>query len=58
MVTKLKYAIANCTEMDADFRLTEIDVTGWNAATSSATSAITTSNSHSNLLRNNNNINE
>jgi len=30
MEEKLRYAIVNCTEMDADFRLTETDVNGWN----------------------------
>jgi len=29
MAEKLKYAIFNCTEMDADFRVTEQDVAGW-----------------------------
>lgn len=29
MVEKLKYAISNCIEMDADFKLTETDVVGW-----------------------------
>ncbi len=32
MAAKLRYAIFNCTEMDADFRLTETEVTGWTAA--------------------------
>eukprot|EP01041_Mallomonas_annulata_P001258 gene1258-2435_t len=31
---RLKYAITNCTEMDADFRLTETEVTGWNNSNS------------------------
>ena len=30
MMAKLRYAIVNCTEMDADFRLTDADVSGWN----------------------------
>ncbi len=29
MAEKLRYAIVNCTEMDADFRVTEPDVVGW-----------------------------
>lgn len=29
MAEKLRYAIFNCTEMDADFRLTDSDVVGW-----------------------------
>ena len=29
MTEKLRYAITNCTEMDADFRITDSDVTGW-----------------------------
>ena len=33
MSDKLRYAITNCTEMDADFRLQEGDVNGWNDAT-------------------------
>ena len=32
MTEKLKYAIFNCTEMDADFRLTDTDVVGWTDA--------------------------
>ena len=32
MTEKLLYAITNCTEMDADFRTTEVDVVGWGAA--------------------------
>ena len=32
MKEKLKYAIFNCTEMDADFRTTESEVAGWGAA--------------------------
>ena len=32
MAEKLRYAIFNCTEMDADFRLTDTDVEGWGAA--------------------------
>ena len=31
MAERLRYAIANCTEMDADFRLTDTEVTGWTA---------------------------
>jgi hypothetical protein len=38
MAEKLRYAIVNCTEMDADFRTTEVDVVGW------ATTSITTQN--------------
>ena len=29
MAEKLRYAIYNCTEMDADFRLTDSSVVGW-----------------------------
>lgn len=36
MAAKLRYAIFNCTEMDADFRTTEAEVAGWGGATSSA----------------------
>ena len=32
MAKKLRYAIAHCTEMDADFRLTDATVTGWGGA--------------------------
>ena len=32
MAAKLKYAIFNCTEMDADFRLTDASVVGWTGA--------------------------
>ena len=32
MREKLRYAIVNCTEMDADFRTTEVEVAGWGAA--------------------------
>jgi hypothetical protein len=32
MREKLRYAIYNCTEMDADFRLTDTDVVGWGGA--------------------------
>ena len=31
---KLRYAIFNCTEMDADFRLTDVEVTGWSSINS------------------------
>lgn len=47
MAAKLRYAICNCTEMDADFKLTDKEVAGWggdgaggapiNAAASAAT---------------------
>jgi len=33
VATKLRYAISHCTEMDADFRITDTDVAGWNVAT-------------------------
>lgn len=33
VASKLRYAITQCTEMDADFRLTETDVVGWSSAT-------------------------
>jgi len=29
MAEKLRYAISNCTEMDADFRLTDSEISGW-----------------------------
>ena len=29
MAAKLKYAIKYCTEMDADFKLTDAEVVGW-----------------------------
>ena len=29
MAEKLLYAITNCIEMDADFKLTEPDIVGW-----------------------------
>ncbi|CAM9092811.1 unnamed protein product, partial [Ectocarpus fasciculatus] len=29
LADRLRYAIRNCTEMDADFRLTDADVAGW-----------------------------
>ena len=29
MAEKLRYAIKHCTEMDADFKLTDTDVAGW-----------------------------
>jgi hypothetical protein len=29
MAQKLRYAIMNCTEMDADYKTTEIEVAGW-----------------------------
>ncbi len=32
MAEKLRYAITNCTEMDADFKTTDVDVAGWGAA--------------------------
>lgn len=31
MAEKLRYAIVNCTEMDADFRVTDTDVVGWSS---------------------------
>lgn len=31
MTEKLRYAIFNCTEMDGDFRTTEVEVAGWDA---------------------------
>ncbi len=30
MAEKLRYAILNCTEMDGDFRTTDVDIPGWN----------------------------
>lgn len=29
MKEKIKYAMYNCTEMDADFKLTDADIAGW-----------------------------
>lgn len=29
MADKLRYAIVNCTEMDADFKTTDAEVAGW-----------------------------
>ncbi len=29
MAEKLRYAIVNCTEMDADFKTTDVEVAGW-----------------------------
>ena len=29
MIEKIKYAILNCTEMDADFKVTDTEVAGW-----------------------------
>ena len=29
MARKLRYAIQHCTEMDADFKLTDAEVVGW-----------------------------
>ena len=29
MALRLRYAINNCVEMDADFRLTDSEMTGW-----------------------------
>lgn len=38
MEEKLRYAITNCTEMDADYKLTDgEDVVGWNVDQSSWT---------------------
>lgn len=36
MAEKLRYAIYNCTEMDADFRTTETEIVGWGASTPSS----------------------
>ena len=30
MAEKLRYAITNCSEMDADFRVTDAEVPAWN----------------------------
>ena len=30
LAERLRYAIVHCTEMDADFKLTETEVAGWN----------------------------
>lgn len=32
MAEKIRYAIFNCTEMDGDFRTTDIDIPGWGSA--------------------------
>lgn len=32
MAEKLRYAIIHCTEMDADFRVTDPDVAGWSTS--------------------------
>ena len=29
MAEKIRYAIQNCTEMDADYKMTESDISGW-----------------------------
>ena len=29
MAEKILYAILNCTEMDADYKMTESDIAGW-----------------------------
>lgn len=34
LADRLRYAIRNCTEMDADFRLTDTDVAGWTSYSS------------------------
>ena len=39
MAEKLRYAMFNCTEMDADFRITESAVVGWGAAIQSPSSS-------------------
>jgi hypothetical protein len=36
MAEKLRYAIANCSEMDADFRVTETEVVGWGSGATAA----------------------
>lgn len=38
MADKLRYAIFNCTEMDGDFRTTDIDIPGWSSALTSSIS--------------------
>jgi hypothetical protein len=35
MAEKLRYAVIHCTEMDADFRVTDPDVVGWSTMTAS-----------------------
>lgn len=35
MADKLRYAIFNCTEMDGDFRTTDVDIPGWTMPVSS-----------------------
>jgi hypothetical protein len=29
MASRIRYAISNCTEMDADFKLADCELTGW-----------------------------
>lgn len=41
MAEKLRYAISNCTEMDADFRVTDTDVAGWGTGAAAASAAAT-----------------
>jgi hypothetical protein len=41
MAEKLRYAIIHCTEMDADFRLTDTDVAGWGLVSQPTWSSMT-----------------
>ena len=59
MAMKLRYAIKHCTEMDADFKLTEAEVSGWghgvpssttsNSTNHHVTTATTSTSSHTNV---------
>ena len=42
LAEKLRYAITQCTEMDADFRLTDSDVAGWSTSPSQPWNASST----------------
>ena len=46
MAEKIRYAIFNCTEMDGDFRTTDIDIPGW------GTSILTSNHSGANMTLN------
>ena len=37
LAERLRYAITHCTEMDADFKLTDTDVAGWGLPTQQPT---------------------
>ena len=40
MASKLRYAIQHCTEMDADFKLTDTDVAGWGNVMTSTSATV------------------